>query len=69
MIDKNVILERAALALERIAMCIREKDIESFDELTHDAMGAYCSFSQICVDVDLCEVREIIDRIDRNGDL
>lgn len=65
MIDKNLILENAARALERIAMCIRERDIESFGDLTHDIMdGAYCSFSQICVNVDLCEVREILDRGD-----
>ena len=62
--DKNTVLENAARALERIAMCIRERDIETFDDLTHDVMGAYCSFSQICVDVDLCEVREILDRGD-----
>lgn len=64
--DKNAILERAARALERLATYIREKDLESFDESTHDVMGAYCSFSQICVDVDLCEVREIIDRMASN---
>ena len=62
MIDKNAVLENAALALERIAMSIREKDIESFDDLTHEVMEVYCDFSQICVDVDLCEVRRILDR-------
>ena len=43
-------------------MSIREKDIESFDDLTHEVMEVYCDFSQICVDVDLCEVRRILDR-------
>ena len=60
MSDKNAILERVALGLEKIATCIREKDIELFDKLTHDVMGPHCSFSQICVDVDLSKAREII---------
>lgn len=63
--DKNAVLENAARGLEMLARVIRDRDLETFDDLTHDIMdGAYCSFSQICVNVDLCAVREILDRGD-----
>jgi hypothetical protein len=58
--DKNAVLESAARELEMLARVIRERDIESFDDLTHDISGAYCAFSQICVNTDLCAVREIL---------
>lgn len=67
MSDKNAILESAARELEMIAAIIRKKDLESFNELTHDILGAYCAFSQICVNVNLCEVLEILEEDVREG--
>lgn len=66
MSDKNAILESAARQLEMIATSIREKDLESFNELTHDMQGAYCAFSQICVNADLCEVLEILEKMEES---
>lgn len=65
MIDKNLILENAARKLERLARVIRDRDLETFDDLTHNIMDSgYCSYREICVDVDLCEVKDILDRGD-----
>lgn len=65
MSDKNAILERAARELEMLARVIRAKDLETFNELTHDVEGAYCAFNQVCVNVNLCEVLEILEWIAR----
>ena len=65
MTDKEVVLENAARKIGMLARAIRDRDIELFDSLTHDIRDSgHCYYREICVDVDLCEVKDILDRGD-----